>query len=67
MDLAPEGKKAVSFGLYYLCRDIIVSGSAFAGAFLWIRSPYVNLITAFIFGLAGTLWFLFFGSDLNKE
>jgi MFS family permease len=34
MDLAPEGRKAASFGLYYLVRDIFVSFAAFGGAFL---------------------------------
>ena len=32
MALAPEGKKASVFGLYYLIRDVIVSFAAFGGA-----------------------------------
>jgi MFS family permease len=35
MDLAPEGMKAATFGLYYLIRDVIVSVAAFGGALLW--------------------------------
>ena len=35
LDLAPEGKKAATFGVYYLIRDIVVSIAAFGGAFLW--------------------------------
>jgi len=35
MDLAPEGRKAATFGVYYLIRDIIVSIAAFGGALLW--------------------------------
>lgn len=35
MDLAPEGRKAVTFGIYYLIRDVIVSFAAFGGALLW--------------------------------
>jgi MFS family permease len=35
MDLAPDGKKAATFGLYYLIRDIVVSVAAFGGALLW--------------------------------
>lgn len=35
MDLAPEGHKATTFGVYYLLRDIVVSVAAFGGALLW--------------------------------
>ena len=63
MDIAPEGKKAGMFGAYYLARDVIVSFSAFGGAFLWQVSPATNFITAFCFGAAGTLFFLLFGRD----
>ena len=38
MDLAPEGKKAGTFGVYYLMRDVVVSVAAFGGAFLWDAS-----------------------------
>ena len=65
MDLAPEGKKAGIFGLYYLIRDVIVSVAAFGGAFLWQISPQVNFITAFGFGLLGTFTFWKFGKDLK--
>jgi MFS family permease len=65
MDLAPEDRKAGMFGLYYLIRDVIVSGAAFGGAFLWQRSPALNLMTAFAFGAAGTLWFALRGRDLR--
>jgi len=44
MDLAPEGRKAATFGLYYLIRDVIVSIAAFGGALLWDAST-VKLIT----------------------
>jgi len=57
MDLAPEDKKAGMFGLYYLARDTIVSVAAFGGALLWSIRPEVNLLAAFGFGLAGTVWF----------
>lgn len=90
MDLAPEGRKAGTFGVYYLVRDVIVSLAAFGGALLWdpstaatlfaavgfghrllpliesIASPVANLLAAFLFGLAGTLYFLIFGSDLGS-
>jgi MFS family permease len=66
LELAPEGGKAGMFGLYYLVRDLIVSVAAFGGAFLWSISPKVNLVTAFAFGAAGTLWFLWKGKDLGR-
>lgn len=66
MDLAPEDKKAGMFGLYYLLRDVIVSLAAFGGAFLWEISPQTNFLVAAAFGLAGTLYFIFFGRDLPK-
>ncbi len=64
MDLAPEGRKAAMFGLYYLLRDIIVSLAAFASFALWDLGPGVNLITAGCCGLVGTLWFAWRGQDL---
>jgi MFS family permease len=86
MDLAPEDKKAATFGVYYLIRDVIVSLAAFGGALLWdpaslqsvasflgieralssAASPSLNLLTAFGFGLAGTLYFALFGRDLGR-
>jgi MFS family permease len=65
MDLAPEGKKAAMFGLYYLVRDVIVSVAAFSGALLWQVSPTVNLLTAFGFGVIGTIWFALRGRDVS--
>jgi len=65
MDLAPEGRKAAMFGLYYLVRDVIVSFAALGGAFLWLVSPAVNLLTAFAFGLLGTAWFVLRGRDVD--
>ena len=65
MDLAPEGKKAGTFGAYYMARDVVVSAAAFGGAFLWNLSPAANFLTAFGFGLLGTLYFALFGKDLR--
>lgn len=67
MDLAPEGRKAATFGLYYLIRDIIVSVAAFGGAFLWMLSPATNFWIAFGFGVLGTGYFALFGRDLGRE
>jgi MFS family permease len=66
LDLAPEDARAGMFGLYYLLRDVVVSVAAFGGAFLWMISPAANFLAAFAFGLAGTLWFLWKGSDLKS-
>jgi hypothetical protein len=67
MDLAPEDKKALTFGVYYLIRDVIVSVAAFGGAFLWNISPQVNFLTAFAFGVIGMVFFAVFGRDLKSN
>lgn len=66
MDLAPEDAKASTFGTYYLIRDVIVSAAALSSATLWNIAPAVNFLTAFGFGLAGTLLFAAFGKDLPQ-
>ena len=63
MELCPEYKKAGMFGFYYLLRDSVVALAAFAGAWLWEISPLVNLLTAFTFGIAGTIWFVLKGKE----
>jgi MFS family permease len=65
MDLAPEGRKAGMFGLYYLLRDVVVSVSAFGGAYLWAVSAKTNFLVAFFFGVVGTIWFALRGKDLS--
>jgi MFS family permease len=65
MDLSPDSCKAGMFGLYYLIRDVVVAFAALGGAFLWQISPQTNLLTAFVFGVAGTLGFWFFGRDMD--
>lgn len=65
MDLAPAGRKAATFGAYYLVRDVIVSLAAFSGGLLWSISPQVNLWTAFACGVMGTTWFVVRGRDLG--
>ena len=72
MDLSPDSCKAGMFGLYYLIRDVIVAVAALGGAFLWQIDPQMNLITAFVFGILGSVGFAIFGRDLpvpanNKE
>ncbi len=63
MDLSPNHCKAGMFGLYYLIRDVIVSLAALGGAVLWQISPQTNLITAFVFGILGTMGFALVGRD----
>jgi len=68
MDLSPEDRKAATFGLYYLLRDIVVSVAAFGGAFLWQIGPSTNFIVAFLFGVAGTAFFALYGTGFpNNE
>ena len=63
MELCPEHKKAGMFGFYYLLRDSVVALAAFAGAGLWEISPSVNLLSAFAFGIVGTVWFVLRGKE----
>src|SRR5439155_26961558 len=65
LDLAPDDRKAGMFGLYYLLSDLIVSVAAFSGAWFWSVKPQINLLVAFGFGVAGTLWFAWRGQDLG--
>jgi len=65
MDLSPDSCKAGMFGLYYLIRDVFVSVAALGGAFLWQISPETNLVTAFVFGVIGTMGFWIFGRDVS--
>jgi MFS family permease len=64
MDLSPQSCQAGMFGLYYLIRDVFVSVAALGGAFLWQISPETNFITAFIFGIIGTVGFAVWGRDI---
>ena len=64
LDLAPATCKAGMYGLYYLMRDVCVSVAAFGGAFLWQISPTTNFIVAFLFGVAGTIGFARYGTDV---
>jgi len=50
LDLAAEDKKAGTFGVYYLLRDLVVSVAAFAGAFLWSAETAQFLFDALGFG-----------------
>lgn len=67
MDLAPEGRKAATFGGYYLVRDVVVSLAAFGSAFLWQAGPAPLFFGAAFFGLLGTIWFIWRGSDRIPE
>jgi MFS family permease len=66
LELSVRNAEARSFGLYYFVRDMIVSLAAFSGGLLWNISPEVNLFTAFAAGIAGTLFFAFFGKGTQK-
>ena len=67
MELAPEKRKAAVFGLYYMLRDMAVALAAFGGAFLWMISPAVNFITAFTFGLIGSIGYAIWGRDISPD
>jgi MFS family permease len=65
LDLAPETCKAGMYGLYYLIRDVCVSVAAFGGAFLWQVGPATNFMAAFLFGVAGSIGFVRYGTDVH--
>jgi MFS family permease len=44
LDLAPEDRKAGTFGVYYLVRDVVVSVAAFGGALLWDASTISQIL-----------------------
>ena len=55
LDLCPQEARATHFGWYYCIRDTLAAVAATLGAWLWLRSPATNLLTAAAFGLVGTL------------
>ena len=57
VDLAADGVKARTVGVYYFVRDSIVAFAALLGGLLWQVHPELTLWTAFGFGVAGTLVF----------
>ena len=67
MELAPEDRKTAVFGLYYMLRDAFVTVAALGGGFLWLISPAANLLTAFFFGLIGTIGFAIWGRDVSID
>jgi MFS family permease len=67
MDLAPEQAKALTFGAYYLIRDVVVSIAALSSAVLWSVSPQANFLVAAGCGAVGTLLFAVFGKDAKPS
>jgi MFS family permease len=65
MDLAPKDAKALTFGAYYLVRDVIVSVAALSSAYLWSISPETNFLVAAGCGAVGTLLFAIFGKNAS--
>jgi MFS family permease len=66
LELAPADRRAATFGVYYLARDIIVTFAAVGGAVLWhYFGPTATFLTAFGFGALGTAWFAWRGHDVE--
>jgi MFS family permease len=53
---APQ-RRGQMIGAYYLVRDLLVSGAAILGAFLWTLGPATNFLGAAALGLCGTLYY----------
>lgn len=58
LDFAQGENQGALYGGYYMIRDTVVSLAALLGGFLWTVSPQVNLITAFLFGVVGVVYFV---------
>ena len=67
MDFSVIGAEARSFGLYYFIRDTIVAFAAFVGGWLWQLNPTINLFSAFVFCIIGTVYFLLSGKGTEKS
>lgn len=50
-------RRGQMIGAYYLIRDVLVSGAAILGAFLWKLGPNVNFLAATAVGAAGTIFY----------
>jgi len=50
-----------------MLRDAFVTLAALGGGFLWLISPAANFITAFLFGLIGTVGFAIWGRDVSID
>ncbi|MGH9364593.1 MAG: MFS transporter [Thermoanaerobaculia bacterium] len=56
LDLAGDGARGKTVGLYYAIRGFIVAGAAAIGGALWTIRPSLTFYAAALLGLAGTLW-----------
>jgi hypothetical protein len=45
-------------GVYYMIRDLLVSGAALLGAALWQLGPRVNFMSAAAIGAVGTIFYV---------
>ena len=54
-------------GTYYLVRDVIVSGAAIFGAYLWQQGAALNFLGAAAIGLAGTIFYIKTIRDQRKQ
>lgn len=61
MEIAPDDKKALYFGAFYLYRDIFVTLGVLLGGFLWSVSPELNLFVSAGFGLCSCLVYFIWG------
>jgi MFS family permease len=53
-----QDRRGQMVGAYYLVRDLLVSGGALLGAWLWKLGPGANFLGAAAFGLVGTVIYL---------
>lgn len=58
LDFAQGPQQGSVYGAYYMVRDTIVAMAAFLGGLLWLISPQINFLAAFMFGMIGLFYFL---------
>jgi MFS family permease len=58
VDLAPDGHRARTVGLYYAIRNFLVVPAGLIGGLLWQRAPHLPLEAAFAVSALGTIVFV---------
>ncbi len=66
VDLAPEGARGRSVGLYYLIRGLVAFPASLVGGWLWTIGPRTMLVTAFGVGAVGCAVYAAWGPNDPK-
>ena len=58
VDLAPDGRRARTVGMYYAVRNLLVVPAGLLGGVLWQQSLHLPFVVAFLVSLAGLMVFV---------